>query len=513
MAMIEDLNSLSVALAVSSLAFLGRIPTVLPARTDFDFYGHQYFGFLGRGRNLSVFGPLNLNVVNSRPLFGPFLWALLSTRINYEWLKKYQHLLNPALEGVFFGTTFLMFVDLGFSKIDSLTVLLLIYFSPVTFSSISNGPRLASFTPRLGSEGLAWVFFLAELNRLEENSLTWLVVMILVASLVFMSSKFGIQALTFISAFYGGLSGSWFPLLAVLIAGGILLAVYQRSFLGSLLNQVSHLREIQHRAARRAFPQSESASFAYVLRGKLSIETLANFFRHNPLAYLVVLTPVVVYTAPWFLIDPKGADSITVATHWLMLASVLVFLLTSTRWGRFLGHPERYLSHSLPLFGAGLIGGPLPHAQLFSILVVLHGLVLYALEIVARKQRKKIMTEAQVGEAAAIIEILKRTNEKATVACLPYHAGPGTWNVLMETNHRVVFDLVNPRVGGPQKNFLGTYPYLRASQLEQMSDTYAVGYLISTPSEVQKLRTNQNLSPRWKNLTPNHSSYILLSRT
>ena len=70
------------------------------------------------------------------------------------------------------------------------------------FSTLSVGPRVTSFTPRLMSEIILSVFFFITVYNLETSYLNIIFLSSLLATYILMSTKFGLQAIILISIPY-----------------------------------------------------------------------------------------------------------------------------------------------------------------------------------------------------------------------------------------------------------------------------------------------------------------------
>ena len=82
----------------------------------------------------------------------PFVWHWLVGFFNAKWLRRNQAWLNGVIDSLFVVIAFLIAQWSGFSERVALYAVAIYLLSPMWFSSIAVGPRIAGFTPRLSSE-------------------------------------------------------------------------------------------------------------------------------------------------------------------------------------------------------------------------------------------------------------------------------------------------------------------------------------------------------------------------
>ena len=104
---------------------------------------------------------------------------------------------------------------------------LLYIFTPATFSILGTGPRIKSFTPRLFGEIVGSLTFIFEYLYLDSGDFIFLYFAIFFASLVFLVSKFSLQALMFINLFIILFTQDLY-LLLVIFGGFVLAMIYSQ---------------------------------------------------------------------------------------------------------------------------------------------------------------------------------------------------------------------------------------------------------------------------------------------
>ena len=118
---------------------------------------------------------------------------------------------------------------------------IIICFNPMWFSTLSVGPRVTSFTPRLMSEIILSVFFFITVYNLETSYLNIIFLSSLLATYILMSTKFGLQAIILISIPYILLSFDLSPLYSIIIGILFSLLISKGKSLNYLKTQFRHL--------------------------------------------------------------------------------------------------------------------------------------------------------------------------------------------------------------------------------------------------------------------------------
>lgn len=244
------------------------------------------------------------------------------------------------------------------------------------------GPRAYQATPRVLGELCFNLSVIGAFIHLTEGGWIFAVVSIIAAALVFLSSKFSIQAMVFMFPIMGLMLKSLF-LAGVPIFGFVVAVIISRGFcLKTVRGQIGHLT---------LFAQWTAKHYPNVLRKNrwCDIVDLPGFLFKKPAeAYRVIFLDnsylILLFRHPQLLLlayvaiygfVPAGGRDLNFLWAWGG-ASLLAFGLTSLRNLLFLGEPERYVEHGvMPLYllaayGAWMANSFLPFCLVVSIVSV-----------------------------------------------------------------------------------------------------------------------------------------------
>lgn len=516
---------MAVTLALILLASLAsRAMVARHADESFDVQGHLYFSKVLREQRGGPFGDITLQVVGASSYSQPFMWHWLVGFLDPRGLRRHQAWLNGVVDAIYAVLAYLLMLRAGCDNRVALFAIALYLLTPMWFSSLAIGPRIAGFTPRLSSEVATNLFFVVTLLPVD---LPWPIVATLavaLATFVLSSSKFGVQALLFLTPLVSLLAQQWMPLAAMLVAVATTVVASRGRAIKQFKAQASHLawyfrENLQGRmhvskrnSLRALFKRSESSTaeyFAKLVYRALSENSYTSVLLKSPLLLFAVL--------PWTSSLRLVADDRTPVLMAPVLAAVLLYFVVNLRPLLFLGEAERYLNHVA--FFVALAAAQ--HATASDSEWVLWALLAYGftyllLEGFALTKLKPAQFKERQIQDAFVIEDLRLLLEPTVVLCYPYHAGAGVYRIMSETQHRVVFCFGTSAAFSSRFNseYAADYPYVRLERLDEMADDFGIGYIVLDRRQLQ-LRSLANWRPsaRWTPRAVGGQVYAVYSRS
>lgn len=298
------------------------------------------------------------------------------------------------------------------------------------------GPRAYQATPRVLGELCFNLCVIGAFIHIIEGGWIFAAVSIFFAALVFLGSKFSIQALIFMFPVMGLMLKSLF-LASVPIFGFVVAALFSRGFcLKIVRGQLGHLT---------LFAKWTAKHYPNVLRKNRwrDIMNLPGFLLKKPAeAYRVIFLDnsylILLFRHPQLLVlaylaihgfAPSGEGDLSFLWAWGG-ASLFAFSLTSFRPLLFLGEPERYAEHGvMPLYllaayGAWIANSFLPFCSVVSSV----SLFLYAVYVVAFVRLSR-MDENMLRRHEEVFTFLRKWPDKlcllpiGSIYGLAYHSG------------------------------------------------------------------------------------------
>ena len=209
---------------------------------QFDSYGHLYYAKELKAQGQGPFGSIKVKVISNEGSSLPFLWHWILGFFSIPFIIKHQKYWNPIIDSFFAILIYMIALRLGLSNHDSLLAYALYIFTPMWFSRLAIGPRVNSFTPRLSGEIVANLFYIIVCLPIDAPHWALLLGGGLLSGYVIASSKFGIQALLFLTPLVSLLLFSWLPLLALALGVLIVSFASKLKFLNHIKKQFSHLK-------------------------------------------------------------------------------------------------------------------------------------------------------------------------------------------------------------------------------------------------------------------------------
>lgn len=461
-----------------------RLYPIRNSRTDFDSYGHLYYAYEVNRQKSSPWGSIKLKCWNSLDFSHPFLWHLIVGKVFGTTKIDRLRWVNGIIDSVYAFSIFFMLKYLSFDFQISLMGTLLYLFTPMWFSAISMGTRVASFTPRLVCEVIIPVIVFLALYILPSSNLLIGFVSVLLTIFVVMSSKFGIQVLLFtfplISLFTNSLE-----LIFILLAGLLLpILISKGEVFNMLRRQITHLVDYYYGSKDGRIPISDRNKFSKILaqnqQGNIDFKkTIWNLVAVNSFTSVFVKMPILLFSlgVSAYLIVFKGSEILT--TDFVPFFVVLsIFILINQPRLLFLGEAERYLNH----FSFFIILITLTLAEQTELIWMIWAFIFYGFLfwLIESMMFNKFEDQAQRKKADNLIEdYLKKLDEKRLVISYPYH-NFSIFRIMLTTPHEVVFPAYvsdNLRSEFTQE-FEVKYPFFDIKKVEKLSQVTSLNVLI-----------------------------------
>jgi len=342
------------------------------------------------------------------------MWHWLISFFNSKALLRNQAWLNGIIDSLFIAIAFSFTKLGGYSELTALYAVAIYLLTPMWFSSIAIGPRIAGFTPRLSSEVTTNLFFLICLIPIGLSELQILILGGVLAAFVLTSSKFGIQALLFLTPLVSLFGRSFVPIEALLTGLYFAIIVSQGRFFIQIKSQLMHLTWYSRENLKGATHISHRNSFhGFFDRSGLPLKTffvklIYRIVSENSYTSVLVKLPVIVFG--FFAILQSTlteTESYSYALAAPILAASIVYLIVNLRPFLFLGEAERYLNHVaffIALFSAHFALDNGLEWVVWALFI--YGLVYWCVEIIALSKLIPIESKKQETEDEFIIKDL-----------------------------------------------------------------------------------------------------------
>lgn len=470
------------------VSLVSRILVSRKEAPGFDVYGHLCFADALRAQRRGPFGDVTLRLVGASGYSQPFMWHWLIGFFDAKALLRNQAWLNGVIDSLFVVIAFLLVQWSGYSERVALYAVAIYLLTPMWFSSIAIGPRIAGFTPRLSSEVATNLFFMICLLPIGLSELQIVVLGGVLAAFVLSSSKFGVQALLFLTPLVSLVGGSLLPLVS-LVAGLILVIVASRGkVVEQLRTQVMHLtwyckenlKGKMHVSSRNSFDalfkRSEPTLKSYL------VKLVHRVVSENSYTSVSIKLPVIFLVA--FAILQSITRGGTVYASVLaapIVAACLVYFVVNLRPFLFLGEAERYLNQVaffIALFAAKYALDNRLEWLLWALLV--YGIVYWGIEVFALEKLRPANLRQRAIEDDRVLEDLQALTLPTVVLGYPYHAAGGVFRIILETKHRAIYCLLTSKDFSESFNarYAGDYPYVKLEKLDDMANEYGVRYVV-----------------------------------
>lgn len=464
------------------LAFAVRFYLLKFHKPSFDNFGHLYFSKQLKKHGRGPLGPIPVDVELAKPVYNPFFYNWLMVHLlGIRKLIKYEGLINSIVDLLFSILIIIMMQCAGYSLRLSLWTVLLYVSSPLWSSMKNSGPRLNGFSPRLFSEICVMTYFFIAYENLGLDIYFVNVILIVLSIILFSTSKFGTQALIFISLTTALMEWSFFPIIPVFI-GMILWIILSRGVgLKLLRHQLKHLKWYFRLNANGEISASKRNNFGdYWYRSKSFLWNLRRFLTiksfHNGFLAGGLMIPFFIPLLLIFILFPEVANQNNF--YHPVLAAIIVYLLTNFRYLLFIGESERYLNHVAILICVVFVSSfsSLKFEWVIPLMVTLNFLFLFDL---VRKLRIEGIDTSTFDLNQKITSYLMSMPNPQTIICYPYHFG-SYFQILLETKHKMFGSILTDYKTHPitVKKLELEYPFLDLSRLNEMSNNYGVSVLV-----------------------------------
>jgi len=471
---------------------------------SFDSYGHIYYAKELKCQKKGPFGSIKTKVVWGDNLSLPFMWNWLIGFLPLSIVSKYQKYFNPVIDAFFTLSIYLLALKIGFEQGDALLCCGLYLLTPMWFSRLSIGPRTSSFTPRLSGEIFTNIFFCVTI--LPIGAPGWMSILLgsVCCFYVLSSSKFGVQALLFLTPLVSLFSHTLLPIFSLILGIFLLATISEGAFLISLKQQLGHLRwyfyknlkgetaiSDRNKLGKVWFREKGVAPSKYILK-IVRLSLMSNSFTG-----VLLKMPILVFLIAGVFFLPRDAGSLFFLEP--VFAGIIVYILINIPCFLFLGEAERYLNHVaiFIVFGAVSLATVL-QLQEYLWLFLLYGFIYLFCEAFFLPRLLKKIIQKQ-SEHDIIIDYLK-SQEKGVVLSYPYHAGGGVYRIMAETDHRTVLlnAITEDFAEKYQSIYEDKYPFADLSKLDDMHIDFGVDILIvSNDSVAKNLKSNWRPSNNW----------------
>ena len=511
---------MSTFVIVVFLSVLTRFPIIKRDALHYDAFGHLYFSKELRRQKSGPFGSIKRKFVGSGQWSSPFLWHWLVGFFPLGKVVHYQNFINTFIDSVFaviiYGVSLAYFGD----QLIAFYIVAMYLFTPMWFSSISMGPRLEGFTPRLSSEIVTNLFFIVTLLPLGLPA--WAVVFLgaFLAAFVVFSSRFGLQAVLFITPITSLLAWNAMPLIA-LIFGMIFSTLLSRGrCCRAVKEQLNHLTWYFRKNLQGGTLVSNRNSFKAIiepLKENISWKTslpksVVLALARNSFTGVIIKMPILLLFPFVFYFNNSFEVNMNIVAP--ILSSIIVFFVVNTKKFLFLGEAERYLNHVAFFISAAVV-----HSFLMNdfdtpiIIVLIYGCFYWLVEVFFYRRYYTEKKQLIFKEQTEIIKLLQQYEDKI-ILCYPYHA-VGVWRILLETSNYVLRAMTGNKSFDKvfEDKYEADYPYVNIDRLDEMAKEYNLDFLIASKEELS-LRGYDGWTPSssWEKINQGFHLYYVYKR-
>ena len=273
-----------------------------------------------------------------------YILSKLPKKFNQFFIARYT---NSFLDSLFIIFLFLITYYLTKSNIYSLILCFLYLFTPCTFTTLINGPRTTSLTPRLLGEILGSLTFIFEYLYFLDGSYVWLIIAIISAGFSFLSSKFSFQAVVLISCFIFLFTHDVEYLIVLISSTIFCIFISQGTYFHILKNQILNLKWYFVMNLKQRIGSSSRNSlknFKKHVKPK-NIKNLIKFlFSTNTIIIALTRFPIAIFSLYLIFESYKISNNLDLIDY-IILSSFCVFCISSLKWFLFIGEAERYLNY------------------------------------------------------------------------------------------------------------------------------------------------------------------------
>jgi hypothetical protein len=506
-------------IAIFIIAIFIRLFPIRKLIIDFDTWGHTYLGYEVGRQKISPWGGVYMQCWESDKYRHPYLWHWFVGKFSKKIITTNAKWLNGILDAFF--TTFLYWVFLNTFEEENAALIgaLLYLFSPIWFSNISIGTRIASFTPRITSEILINIILILTFIDLGiEPAIKFFIVPLLI-SCVLLSSKFGVQALFFIVPLSSFLSQSY-DLLFMFLIGILVPVIISRGEVFKMINrQLIHLTEYYQNNIYAPNAISERNKLSKLIlwdkEGKFSFYgTIWSILATNSYTCVIFKLPIYLLAISlsfYALLNPDNNLIINQELLAPLIIATFLFLVINRPSLLFLGEAERYLSHIA--FFIILISVDLAfQMNLVWLLwiIIFYGFLYWLIESVLIGSNSLSEKKERNAADLEVEKYLLEQKKPMLIASFPYH-NFSLYRIMLNTIHKVIFPLhmkesIRTKF---KKEFETRYAYLNLDKVDKLKEVTSLNLIIldKTALDNEGFNNWKPLKESWKKIKLNQSKY------
>lgn len=452
-------------------------------------------------------GTVKTNIVGAKYFRKPFLWFWIMGLLPFNIWYKYQRAINPIMDALFAFLIFWLFKLVGFNTELSLLASSIYLFTPMWFSQLSIGPRIESFTPRLLSEITGNLFFIILL--IPFGLPLWFVIAssVLLGSYNLLASKFGTQALFFLTPIISLILLDWLPLIVLLITVLFTALITGGGFLKTLKHQIHHLNWYYKKNLRGEMKVSDRNKFKRLFKDTENKSTLKktgivvrNLIQINSVTAVILKMPVFIIAITLYTYSQVyGPIQVPFYFAAPVIAATFLFLIINIQPLLFLGEAERYLNFTafFILFLAVYLVTALNLYWLFYCLLG-YGIFYWFIESFYLKKLNPPKTGLREKEGD-ILDYLEEVEEKKIILSIPMPA-LNPFRIMLKTDHKIIY----PDICGKEfstefeKKYGDDYPFVNLAKLDTMSTDLGVNMVIINKRSIEKRYPGWKPSDFWE---------------
>lgn len=464
-----------------SLFFRFFLRFVFKRNIDFDTYFHLFLI-----NHLRINGIQNM--IETKRFIKPF-------GLNYPWMMHFfisffprkfdmffERFFNPFLDSLFTLFLYMITFYITESNSQSLIIAILYLFTPAMFTTLSIGPRIKSFTPRLFGEIVGSMMFIFEYLYFMNDNNIYLLFAIIFSGLAYLSSKFSVQAIVFISIFLFLFTYDM-EYLVVLVGGFILSMILSKGkYLQVLKQQFEHLKWYFIRNIHGKMSVSSRNSFKVLVeyfKNKKYKRIISTLLFENTFVIILTRFPLV-YLALYFIYDGYIINGILELTDYFIISSFVIFFISSLKWFLFIGEAERYINYMV-FFILLKVTLFFEENIFYLVTFIIYGIILYILDFIllSKKTNKNSIDDE-------LIKWLNCQNDALKIATIPYHLGG--WRIVESTKHNWLYGVffINDNDTKVLNSYIKKYPFLDINKADKIIDEYNLDYIFYNKQALDK---------------------------
>lgn len=328
------------------ITFLVRVGFRLryPKSSGSDVWFHLYASEEIRRNRLAMPPRLSKYSLNTSFDMPPFVYTILA--LLPKRLRERDHVFGPLVDSI--QSTVIFLVSLWLSGSSYIAFLSALGFA-LTPALLRADARVFFLSPRPWAELFASVSLLFAVLFYHEHSLALGFLSALFGSFVLLSSRFGPQAILFLSLGLTAVLLAWEFLLLLFFAFLLAVLLSKGYYLRVLRRHIGHSNFFRTTLVKRFSGTTHVTGWKDVMSALIERKNVINTFARNPIISCLVFAPLLILLWIAALVDfsPIFSNPILLSLFvWANVAFVVVVLISS-RQLRFLGEAERYQNYAM----------------------------------------------------------------------------------------------------------------------------------------------------------------------